>query len=175
MDKQQEEKKAKETSQSEAGKPLLGTDTGKLDDRGRVTLSQRIKDRLGNDFVVALSDIGCLVAYPKQVWDRLYSEVMAYPSMNLGRQHYTRLVFGYAQDDLNCDGQCRLTIPARLRTEGKLSEKGTEFKVIGCGDRLEIWAKGQHEEFEKYPDVYGRERRLAVEKAYNMMTGVASA
>jgi division/cell wall cluster transcriptional repressor MraZ len=175
MDEQETVERAEATSQSEAGKPLLGTDKGKVDDRGRAMLSQRMANRLGKDFVVTLGDLGCLVAYSRAVWDGLYNEVMSYPSMNIGRQNYTRLVFGYAQDDLTCDSQHRLTIPARLRKLVKLEEKGTEFLAIGVGDRLEIWAKSEFEMFERFPDEYGRERRSAVEKAYNMMTGVASA
>jgi DNA-binding transcriptional regulator/RsmH inhibitor MraZ len=55
-----------------------------------------------------------------------------------------------------------------LRDKSKISG---DVILVGLGDRVEIWAKSAWEEFNKYPDVYGRERREGFENAYLLMTG----
>jgi MraZ protein len=148
--------------------PLLGTDESTIDSKGRILISKKKRDRLGEDFVVALGDVGCLCAYPKARWRDLVREIMQYDPINQGRQQYTRLVLGTADDDLDCDAQGRVVVPARLR---KLAELENEVVIVGCGDRLEIWGKLQWAEYNKYPETYGQQRRQAIEKAYNLMVG----
>jgi hypothetical protein len=36
---------------------------------------------------------------------------------------------------------------------------------------MEFWAEAEWEKFKEFPDVYGRDRREAVEKAYDRMVG----
>jgi MraZ protein len=149
-------------------KPLLGTDEATLDKKGRLLLSKKKRERLGTDFAVAFGDCGCLVAYPKERWQQIYENIMQYESINQGRQQYTRLVLGLADDELNFDSEGRFVIPSKLRELAKLKD---DVVIIGCGDRLEIWDAREYEEFNKYPDVYARDRRQAIEVAYAKMVG----
>lgn len=149
-------------------KPLIGTDEAVIDGKGRILLSKKKRDRLGEPFSMALGDTGCLIAYPEAVWRRMFTEIMQYDSINQGRQQYTRLVLGLAEDELKCDAQGRVVIPQKLRDLAKLNK---EVLIVGCGDRMEIWAKEEWEQFSRYPDTYGQQRRDAIQKAYFQMTG----
>ena len=149
-------------------KPLLGTEEANLDDKGRILVSKKNRERLGSDFTMVVSKLGNLVAFPKAIFERLISETFEYGLTNDGRMDYSRLLFGSADDGLKFDAQGRLVVPLKLRTAGKLKEK---VLLIGCGDRMEFWAAEEWEKFNEFPEVYGRERREAVEKAYDRMVG----
>jgi MraZ protein len=149
-------------------KPLMGTEEATIDDKGRLLLGKRKRDRLGDDFVVAIGPMGCLVAYPRVVWDRMWRELNSYEYINQGRERLTRLMLGDAQDDINCDQQGRFVVPQRLRHKAKL-DKEAKALLIGCGERLEIWNLREYEEAQRYPETYGRERRAAFEEAWETM------
>ena len=149
-------------------RPLIGTEEATIDDKGRLLVSKKKRDRLGEPFVMALGDAGCAVAFPEAVWMRLYREVMKAPSTNQGRQQYSRLVLATATDDLGFDKQGRVVVPQKLREDARLKDK---VMVVGCGDRIEIWAKEEWSKYDKDPEGYGRERREAIQRAEREMTG----
>ncbi len=148
--------------------PLIGTDDAIIDDKGRILMSKKKRERLGDGFVLTLGSLGCLVAYPLHVWTRMVSEIRQYGAISQGAERYTRLVVGMAEDDLSFDAQGRVVIPKKLRELAKITDKAL---LIGCLDRLEIWAEQEWFKYNEFPDVYGRERREAVENAYRNMVG----
>ena len=151
-----------------AKKHLVGTDEATIDDKGRLLVGKKKRERLGVGFVISLGDTGCLVAYPAETWEQMVTEILSNSSINQGRQQYARLVVGSAEDELNFDRQGRIVIPIKLREAAKLRGK---VVLVGLLDRMEIWAKEEYESFHADPDGYGRERREAIERAYMKMTG----
>jgi MraZ protein len=149
-------------------KPLLGTDEATIDDKGRILVSKKKRERLGETFTMALGSIGCLVAYPEDKWEQMVENMLSYDSINQGREQYTRLTLGLADDELKFDQQGRVVVPQKLRDLAQLTDK---VMLVGCGDRLEIWARKEWEQYNKYPNTYGQERREAIEKAHQQMVG----
>jgi len=149
-------------------KPLLGTDEAVIDGKGRILISKKKRERLGDSFAICLGENGCLNAYPGARWDELMAEINSYDPINHGRRQYTRLVLGTADDELSCDDQGRVVVPLKLRALAKLTK---DVVIVGCGDRLEIWDKAEHDLFVESPDTYGAERRVSIEKAYKEMKG----
>jgi len=147
-------------------KPLLGTDEATIDGKHRILISKKKRERLGDDFAICMGENGCLYAYPGARWEQIIDEVNGYDPINHGRQQYTRLVLATADDELGFDDQGRVVIPQRLRSMAKLNK---EVIILGCGDRLEIWAKEEYDLFLENPDTYGAERRVSIEKAYREM------
>lgn len=146
--------------------PLIGTEEATIDEKGRVLFSKKKRERLGESFAVVLGKVGGVTVYPGPVWEQLFDEVFSVSTMNPAREAYTRLVLGTAEDEISFDGQGRLVIPKRLREAGKLSG---ELLLIGCGDRIEIWAKAEWEKFEEFGDAYNKERRRMIQESYDQM------
>lgn len=104
---------------------------------------------------MCLGDNGCIYAYPADVWNPMVAEVLAYDRTNQGRQVYTRLVLGTAFDELNFDPQGRAVIPRTLRDKAGLKDR---IVLLGCGDRLEIWAEDELAKHDLDPAAYGKDR-----------------
>lgn len=149
---------------------ILGTDEAEIDGRGRILVSKKKRERLGESFVLAFTPTGCLAAYPEERWVKKLDEIDEYHSINQGREQFSRLLMMWAEDDLSFDAQGRFVIPQKLRDLAKLKDK---VLLIGCGDRMEIWAVEEWQEYSSYPDTYGLQRREAIQKAYTQMTGRA--
>lgn len=157
---------AKPNETSSRAKPLMGTDEATIDEKGRILVSKKKRERLGEPFVMALTLVGCLAAYPELEWERLQDEINTYDRSNPGREQYTRLMFGLADDELRFDGQGRVVVPRKLRDLVKLQDK---VLLIGCGDRMEIWSSDEHAKFTEYPDTYGQQRRESILFARSQM------
>lgn len=148
--------------------PLIGTDDATIDDKGRILVVKKKRERLGPDFTIALGPVGCLCAYPKRVWQKKLAEILlSGPSIDQSREQFSRLFLGMAEDELNFDSQGRVVIPQKLRDLANLKK---EVKLVGCGERLEIWDLKEWNAYEKDPDGYGSSRRIAMETAYDRMT-----
>jgi MraZ protein len=147
-------------------KPLIGTDEATIDEKGRILIGKKKRERLGESFAMALGNVGCLVAYPEREWQRMLVEMLNYDSINQGREQYTRLILGLADDELKFDAQGRVVVPQKLRELAKLKDR---VMLVGCGSRLEIWAKQEWDLYSENPDSYGQGRREAIAKAYGQM------
>ncbi len=144
-------------------KPIVGTDEATIDIRGRILLSKKKRERLGDSFAMALGEFGCVCAYPEDRWNERIREIDSYPPNNQGRQKYSRYFLPDSDDDLNCDPQGRVVIPKKLQEAGKLRDK---VLLVGCGDRLEIWAPEEYAAYTANPDDYNKERRDKIQLAY---------
>lgn len=149
-------------------KPLIGTDEATIDDKGRLLVSKKKRDRLGEPFVMALGATGCVVAYPEPVWAQMVAEILSNPSTNQGRQEFTRLTIGTAEDDLVFDKQGRVVVPLKLRESAGLNDR---VKIVGCLDRLEIWNADEWAKYDTNPTEYAKQRRETFDRAYRQMTG----
>lgn len=149
-------------------KPILGTDEATLDDKGRCLVSKKKRERLGEDFVLALGSAGCLTAFPYWSWKRYLNEMLGGETLNFGREDYTRMVLSTADDELNFDAQGRFVIPKSLRNLAKLEG---EVLILGCGDRMEIWNPGDLAQFNLNKEAYSGARRARLLEAYIQMTG----
>lgn len=124
--------------------PLIGAEEATVDEKGRVRLSKKKQDRLGNNFVAWLDPIGCIALYPKTVWQEKIHELLSLPPSSVEREMALRDLGSNAVDEMNCDPQGRFVIPIRYRNELNLNG---DVVIAGCVDRCELWQK---EEFEKF-------------------------
>ena len=75
-----------ETTNPAVGKPLIGREEATIDDKGRILVSKKKRDRLGENFVIALGTCGCLVAYPEASWQKFVDGILSYDPINMGRE-----------------------------------------------------------------------------------------
>jgi len=114
---------------------FMGTYTPKLDDKGRLFLPAKFRDRLAEGLVVTQGQENCLVVWPTDVFMEEARRAQATPMTVRGARDYARILFAGA-DEGSLDKQGRIGIPATLREYADLER---DVVVIGVMDRIEIW------------------------------------
>ena len=124
---------------------LLGEYEVRLDAKGRLVFSSGLKKQLAGSLekgFVINRDVfqPCLVLYPFEVWEstsRMLGRLNRFVEKNM--DFIRRFTAGATQ--LELDGSGRLLLPKALMDEPKL---GKELKLVGLGDRVEVWGKDGH-------------------------------
>lgn len=123
-------------SSSQGVSVFQGTSLLTLDQKGRLLLPARHRDVLvehsGGEVTLTRHPDGCLVLYPRRIWEEKREQLTALPSAARG---FVRLVLGSAADVV-CDGAGRVLIPSELRELGGLTR---EVALVGMGEHFEIW------------------------------------
>ena len=114
---------------------FLGTHTPRLDDKGRLILPAKFRDRLARGLVVTRGQERCLFIYPSDEFARLVETAGMAPVTSKAVRDYTRVMLSGASDEIP-DRQGRVTVPAVLRAYAGLTRDCT---VIGAGRRVELW------------------------------------
>ena len=133
---------------------FFGTYTPKLDDKGRLFLPAKFRERLSEGVVVTQGQENCLVVWPEDVFMTEARRAQQTPMTSRGARDYARVLFGGAEPGVP-DKQGRISIPQELRSYAGLDG---EVVVIGVLDRLEIWdptkwSDYQASEAEKFADL----------------------
>ena len=115
---------------------LLGEYEHTLDDKGRITLPAKFRERFKNGIVITRGMDRCLYAYTPAEWQSLVQSTLASlnPLSPDGRK-LQRFFFSGAAETAP-DKQGRVSIPPALLTHAKL---GRDVVVAGVHDHLEIW------------------------------------
>lgn len=108
-----------------------------LDDKGRISLPAKFRDRLKEGFVIAKGLEVCLFVYPLKEWEKVGEKVQSLSWTKRENRIFSRSFFsGAAKDKL--DKQGRVFIPANLREFAQLKK---EVAIVGISNRIEIWDK----------------------------------
>ena len=114
---------------------FLGTHTPRLDDKGRLFLPAKYRNRLQAGIVITRGHEKSLVLYPADAFESLANRALTAPSTNKRARAYTRMLLSGASDQVP-DKQGRISIPAHLRDYAGLVR---DITVTGVGDHLEVW------------------------------------
>lgn len=114
---------------------FLGTHTPRLDEKGRLFLPAKYRDRLADGLVVTRGQERCLFIFPMDEFVRVATQMQQAPTTSRAARDYMRVFLSGASDEVP-DKQGRFTIPANLRHYAALERDVT---VIGAGSRLEVW------------------------------------
>lgn len=114
---------------------FLGTHTPRLDDKGRLFLPAKFRDRLAGGLVVTRGQERSLYVFPMAEFERIATSFQSTPTSSRAVRDYQRVFLSGASDEIP-DRQGRITVPAALREYAGLSHECT---VIGAGSRVEIW------------------------------------
>ena len=121
--------------QGRRGTVFLGTHTPRLDDKGRLFLPAKFRDRLAGGLVVTRGQERCLYVFPMDEFVRVAEQMRSGLVTSKAARDYTRVFLSGASDEIP-DKQGRVTIPATLREYAGLTRECT---VIGAGNRVEVW------------------------------------
>ncbi|KGN36301.1 cell division protein MraZ [Knoellia subterranea KCTC 19937] len=114
---------------------FLGTHTPRLDDKGRLFLPAKFRERLSTGLVVTRGQERCLYVFPMDEFVKVTQQMQEAPTTNRAVRDYIRVFLSGASDEIP-DKQGRVTIPAHLRQYAGLNRECT---VIGTGSRVEVW------------------------------------
>lgn len=136
---------------------LSGSAEHALDDKGRLVVPARFRDRLGPGFVLtAFGPDPCLALYSDPAWTELCDRLAAAPRKDAAYRRLVRWVFAHTEEDVNCDAQGRILIPPALRSRAGLRR---DVISVGALTRVEIWAKERYAEYSepgsKEADLFG--------------------
>jgi MraZ protein len=114
---------------------FLGTYTPRLDDKGRLFLPAKFRDRLADGLVMTRGQERCLYVFPENEFAHIATTMQSAPLTSKGARDYLRVFLSGASDEVP-DRQGRVTVPPGLRAYAALVRDCT---VIGAGSRVEIW------------------------------------
>jgi len=126
---------------------LLGEYDCKLDAKGRLMfpapLKRQLEDVLHEGFVINRDLFAnCLVLYPAQQWAEVSGQL---GKLNRFIEKNVRFIrrFNNGATPVTLDGTGRLLVPGAL---AKYADLTKEVKLMGNGDRIEIWSKSRYDE-----------------------------
>ncbi len=98
----------------------------------------RFRERLGAGFIVTIAQPdACLALYPQTTWEAFCERLDAAPLKDERYRRFVRHLFAHTEE-VTCDAQGRLLIPASLRAYAGIEREAVS---IGSLTRIEIWAK----------------------------------
>ena len=119
---------------------LIGEYRHSLDPKGRVNFPAKLREDLGDSFIICKGLDNCLYVYRMSEWDKLVEKTSALPSSKA--RTIQRFFFASA---VCCepDKQGRVLIPQTLRDYAGLTG---EIAVSGVSTRAEIWDSARWDE-----------------------------
>ncbi|MGI5875245.1 MAG: division/cell wall cluster transcriptional repressor MraZ [Dethiobacteria bacterium] len=122
---------------------LMGEYYHTLDNKGRVIVPARLREGLGDNFIITRGLDNCLFLYPMEEWLSLENKLKSLPFTKAEARAFMRMFFSGASE-LEIDKQGRVLIPPPLREHAELKK---ELVFLGVSTRAEIWSKEKWEEY----------------------------
>ena len=115
--------------------PFLGTHHPRLDDKGRLFLPAKFRERLAGGLVITPGQERCLYVFPDAEFAQLFERIRQAPVTSKRARDYQRMFLARASDETP-DKQGRVTVPPACATYAGLTK---ECVVVGAGSRVEVW------------------------------------
>lgn len=132
---------------------FMGEYNHTIDTKGRLIVPAKLRELLGEDFVVTKGLDGCLFAYPGEEWKAFEEKLRTLPLTNKNARKFSRFFLAGAAG-CEVDKQGRILIPAVLREFAQLEK---DVVLVGVLNRVEIWSKAKwqetNEEYDNMDDI----------------------
>lgn len=116
---------------------LIGEYEHSLDVKGRLIMPAKLREDIGEKFIVTKGLDGCLFAFSVTEWTNFEQKLRALPISNKDARAFTRFFFAGAMD-CEIDKQGRFLISGNLREFAGLEK---DVVIVGMDSRIEIWSK----------------------------------
>jgi len=114
-----------------------------LDPKGRLFIPSRLREGLGDLFVLTKGLDNCLFAFPMPEWEVLEQKTKALSFTSRDARTFSRIFFSGAAE-CEVDKQGRILVPVNLREHAELEK---EAVIIGASTRVEIWSSDTWEKY----------------------------
>ncbi len=119
---------------------LIGEYSPNIDAKGRMNFPARLREDLGERFMITKGPDNCLWVLPMNEWTSLENKIKEMPvSKGRGLQRF----FFTGACEAQPDKQGRVLIPANLREYANLDK---DVVVAGVSNRAEIWNRDRWEQ-----------------------------
>lgn len=115
---------------------FIGEYKHSLDEKGRVIVPAKYRDKLGELFILTKGLDGCLFVYPASEWTLFEQKLKQLPLTHTHARKFARFFLSGAIE-CNIDKQGRILIPSHLRVYSDIER---DIVFIGISNRIEIWA-----------------------------------
>lgn len=122
---------------------FMGEFRHNIDTKGRMIVPSKLREELGEQFVLTRGLDGCLFGYPMNEWANLETKLNDMPLAKKDARTFVRFFYS-AATECELDKQGRINIPSTLRNYATLTK---ECVVIGVANRIEIWDEARWQEF----------------------------
>jgi MraZ protein len=129
-----------------------------LDDKGRMTIPAKLRDKLAAGMFITTGIEPCLSLYPADRWIEQAQKISALPFTNPQARELRRQFFGDAAN-LEPDKQGRVGLPSYLREYAHIDR---QVVIVGLSDHCEIWNPDMWRERQQrsYNDPEGRAKQF---------------
>ncbi|HEU4448387.1 MAG TPA: division/cell wall cluster transcriptional repressor MraZ [Gaiellaceae bacterium] len=135
---------------------LLGEYEHTIDDKNRLTLPARFRQRFAGGLVVTRGIDPCLVVYTREGWDDFVARQLAgLDGFSREARQMRRFILS-AGVEAELDKQGRVTLPAVLTSKAGIAR---DVVVAGVGEFLEVWDRAAWRS--QLEEVEGRAELLA--------------
>ena len=114
---------------------FIGEYSHSLDSKNRMIVPVKLRDELGERFVITKGLDGCLYAYPEKEWKILEEKLKKLPLTNKEARAFVRFFFSGACE-VEIDKQGRGLIPLNLKEYAGIEK---DIVSIGALTKVEIW------------------------------------
>ena len=122
---------------------FMGEYRHSIDAKGRIIIPSKLRDDLGENFIVTRGLEECLFVYPMNEWDKITKKLNNLPFTKKDARSFMRFFLSGATA-AEFDKQGRINITSPLISYAELKK---ECVIIGVGDRLEIWSSEKWNSF----------------------------
>ena len=116
---------------------LIGEYEHSLDVKGRLIMPSKIREDIGEKFIINKGLDGCLFGFSKNEWNNFEEKLKTLPLTNKNARDFVRFFLSGAIE-CEIDKQGRFLIASNLREYAELEK---EAVITGVGTRIEIWNK----------------------------------
>ncbi|MFR5684207.1 MAG: division/cell wall cluster transcriptional repressor MraZ, partial [Clostridia bacterium] len=116
---------------------FIGEYEHSVDAKGRLIMPAKLREDIGDKFVVTKGLDGCLFAYSQTEWLNFEEKLKTLPLTNKNARDFVRFFLAGATE-CEIDKQGRFLISGNLRNYAALEK---EVVIVGVLNRIEIWNK----------------------------------
>ncbi len=122
---------------------LIGEFSHGMDKKNRIIIPSKLREGLGEQFIMTKGLDSCLYIYPKNEWQIFEQKLKSLPLTDKNVRSFVRFFFSGA-NEMEPDKMGRVLIPQSL-----LSYAGIDGEVVSVGmmDRVEVWSKEKWEAY----------------------------
>ncbi len=120
---------------------LIGEYEHSLDAKGRLIMPAKLREDIGEKFIITKGLDGCLFAFSIAEWKNFEEKLRSLPISNKDARKFSRFFFAGAME-CEIDKQGRFLISSNLR---EFAEFVKDVVIVGMDSRIEIWSKEKWE------------------------------